>query len=412
LNEASGKKTWGKQLSYSITQETVSQQGEPVAFDKERQPPKEQRPLRVLIVGPSLDILGGQAVQAARLLAELKTEPSIEVSFLPINPRLPGLLRKLQAIKYLRTIVTSLLYCATLLARVRSYDVIHIFSASYLSFLIAPTPAILVSKLYRKKILLNYHSGEAEDHLRRSKTALRIINMVDEIAVPSSYLVAVFSKFGLKGRAIYNLVDTNLLRFRERAPLRPVFLSNRNLEPMYNVGCVLRAFQIIQQYCPEASLTIAGDGRQRRMLEALAGELGLVNVSFTGRVPPDKMPALYEKADIFLNASEIDNMPLSLIESFAAGLLVVTSNAGGIPHIVSNEKTGLVVECGDFQSMAEASLRLLKDERLASKIARNAREECDKYRWASVRSEWLKLYHQLACLTERPKDELSTVAGR
>src|ERR1043165_2425471 len=121
----------------------------------------------VLIVAASLDILGGQAVQAERLLRHLQTEPSIQVAFLPINPRLPGILRRLQSIKYVRTVTTSILYILNLLREVRKYDVIHIFSASYLSFLIAPTPAILVSKLYGKKILLNYHSGEAEDHLQQ-----------------------------------------------------------------------------------------------------------------------------------------------------------------------------------------------------------------------------------------------------
>src|SRR5882672_11463929 len=75
-------------------------------------------PLRVLIVAPSMDILGGQAVQAERLLAHLRAEPSLKVGFLPINPRLPGILRKLQAIKYVRTVVTSIAYVASLLVRV------------------------------------------------------------------------------------------------------------------------------------------------------------------------------------------------------------------------------------------------------------------------------------------------------
>src|SRR4030095_12754789 len=61
-------------------------------------------PLRVLIVAPSLEILGGQAVQAERLINHLRAEPSLEIGFLPINPRLPGILRKLQAVKYLRTV--------------------------------------------------------------------------------------------------------------------------------------------------------------------------------------------------------------------------------------------------------------------------------------------------------------------
>src|SRR5712691_11394674 len=122
--------------------------------------------LRVLIVAPSFDILGGQAVQAARLLERLRQEPGIEVGFLAVNPRLRGL-RKLQSIKYVRTLVTSIAYIASLLNCIRHYDVVHIFSASYFSFLLAPTPAIMVGKLYRKKLLLNYHSGEAEEHLQR-----------------------------------------------------------------------------------------------------------------------------------------------------------------------------------------------------------------------------------------------------
>jgi glycosyltransferase involved in cell wall biosynthesis len=354
------------------------------------------KPLRVLIVAPSLDILGGQAVQAARLLARLKEEPSIDVSFLPVNPRLPGPLRKLQAIKYVRTIVTSLLYWALLLARVRNYDVIHVFSASYFSFVLAPTPAILVAKLYGKRIVLNYRSGQAEDHLERwRRTALPTIRLVDEIAVPSNYLVEVFARFEFVARPIFNFVETERFCFRERRNLRPVFLSNRNLEPLYNVGCVLRAFAIIQQRFPEARLVVAGDGSQRAELETLARELTLRNVEFIGRVAPDRMHQLAGAADIYLNGSNIDNMPGSIIEAFASGLPVVTTDAGGIPYIVSNEETGLLVHRGDFEAMAAAALRLLEDNAFAWRLASRAREQCDKYRWVAVKSDWVQLYHEV-----------------
>lgn len=358
--------------------------------------------LRVLIVAPSLDILGGQAVQAAQLLSRLGEEPSLEVSFLPVNPRLPGVLRNLQSIKYVRTIVTSLLYWGLLLARVRNYDVIHVFSASYLSFVLAPTPAILVAKLYGKKTVLNYRSGEAEDHLRRwPQTSMPIFRMVNEIVVPSEYLVDVFGKFGLVGRAIFNFVDADRFCFRERRPLRPVFLSNRNLEPLYNVSCLLRAFVIIQRRFPEARLIVAGDGSQRDYLEKLARELELRNVEFTGRVAPEQMHDLEDTADIYLNSSEIDNMPGSIIEAFSSGLPVVTTDAGGIPYIVNNERTGLIVRCGDYEAMAAAAVRLLEDQALAARLSNAAREECKKYEWAAVKSEWLKLYHELG--RERPR---------
>ncbi|HYX41071.1 MAG TPA: glycosyltransferase, partial [Pyrinomonadaceae bacterium] len=214
-------------------------------------------PVRVLVVAPALDILGGQAVQAARLLEQLQREPALTVGFTPINPPFPSFLRRWQSIKYVRSIRTSLLYWWRLLADVRRFDVIHIFSASYFSFLISPTPAVVVAKLFGKRVVLNYRSGEAEDHLRRWPSARRILRRVDEIVVPSGYLVDVFARFGLRARAIFNIVETARFRFRLRRPLRPVFLSNRNLEPMYNVGCVLRAFALVQECYPEAQLTIA-----------------------------------------------------------------------------------------------------------------------------------------------------------
>lgn len=354
------------------------------------------RRLRILIVAPSLAILGGQAVQAARLLERLAEEPSLEVGFLPVNPRLPGSFGKLQSIKYVRTLVTSLCYWAMLLRRVRHYDIIHIFSASYWSFVLAPTPAILVAKLYGKRAVLNYRSGEAEDHLRRwRRTALPTIRLVDRIVVPSGYLVDVFAGFGLGAESIFNFVDTARFRFRRRAPRAPVFLSNRNLEPLYNVACVLRAFAIIQRRVPEARLLVAGDGSQRPALEALAKSLGLRHTTFLNRVAPDRMPGLYDEADIYLNSPNIDNMPGSIIEAFATGLPVVTTDAGGIPYLVTDGETGLMVRRDDHEAMAARALSLVEDEAMAARLGERARNECRKYEWPAVRNGWLQLYHSL-----------------
>ena len=353
--------------------------------------------VRVLIVAASLDILGGQAVQAERLIRHLSNEPSLEISFLAINPRLPGILRKLQSIKYLRTIATSILYILNLLREARKFDVIHIFSASYLSFLIAPTPAILVSKLYGKKILLNYHSGEAEDHLRRwPRTTMPILGLVDKVVVPSEYLVRVFAKFGIESHAIFNIIDLDRFEFRQRTPLRPVFLSNRNLETHYGVDCILRAFAYIQREIPDAVLTVVGDGSQRNALENLATELHLKRTNFTGRVEHDEIDRQYSASCIYLNASKIDNQPLSLLEAFACGLPVVTTDAGGIPDIVTDGVTGFMVPVGDYESLAARALELLADEPMAMRMTERARAECAKYTCAVVCPKWLDLYHSMA----------------
>jgi glycosyltransferase involved in cell wall biosynthesis len=357
------------------------------------------KPIRLLLVAPSLRILGGQAVQASYLLEHLSRESQFEVSFVAHNPRLPRPFRFLQRIKYVRTIVTSLLYGINLLLTVPRYDIIHVFSASYFSFLLAPTPAIFLARLFGKKVILNYHSGEAEDHLRCwPRTSVPIMKLADALVVPSQYLVDVFGKFGLHAHAVANVIDQQRFRFHNRRPLLPIFLSNRNLYPLYNVACILRAFARIQARFPEARLIIAGDGKQRPSLEQLARELELQNVEFRGLVTPDTMGELYDQSHIFLNSSNIDNMPGSILESFACGMPVVSTNAGGIRFLITHEKTGLLVPKNDHEAMASWAIRLLESPELAESIVRNSHEECAAYTWPAVRASWLELYRQLVGL--------------
>ena len=363
-----------------------------------RAPAREAaRPVRVLLVGPSLDILGGQAVQAARLLEQFRRVPALEVDFLPVNPRLPGPLRLLQRVKYVRTVATSVAYVASLLRRVPRFDVVHAFSASYWSYLLAPLPAVVVGRLFGKRTLLNYRSGEAEDHLANWPSATGTMRrFVDAIVVPSGYLVDVFGRFGLEARSVFNFVDIARLPHRVRAAPRPVFLSNRNLEPLYNVGCTLDAFARVQREVPEARLLVAGDGAERERLERRAAELGLTGVEFLGRVVPDRMGALYDRADVYLNSPNIDNMPGSIIEAYAAGLPVVTTDAGGIPYIVRDGETGLMVPRGDADAMAAAALRVLREPGLAERLSATAREEClRRYVWPAVEAEWVAVYEGL-----------------
>jgi len=352
------------------------------------------RPIRVVLVGPSLDILGGQAIILDRLRNRLEQLPELEVSFLAVNPRLPGPLRALQRVKYVRTVVTTIAYVWSLLWRIPRADVVHAFSASYWSFLLAPVPAMLVGRLFGKTVILNYRSGEASDHLANWRTAVPLMRLAHAIVVPSGYLVDVFARHGVAATAIFNFVEIERIPYRLRsAPPRPRFLSNRNFEPLYNVACAVRAFARIQREHPEATLVVAGDGSQRAPLEALVAELGVRNVHFAGRTSPAEMPALYDAADVYLNSPDIDNMPNSVIEAFAAGLPVVTTDAGGIPFIVRHEDNGLMVRSGDDAALAAQALRLLHDESLASRLALRARQEClERYVWPAVRDAWMALY--------------------
>ncbi|HET9799807.1 MAG TPA: glycosyltransferase family 4 protein [Gemmatimonadaceae bacterium] len=356
------------------------------------------RRVRVCVVAPSLAILGGQAVTAQRLIDGLRQVPGLDVGFLPHDPRSTALLRLCQRVKYLRTIATSVAYVASLLRRLPEYDVVHVFSASYWSFLLAPTPAILIGKWFGKRVVLNYHSGEAQDHLTRwSRTALPTLRRADAIVTPSDYLVDVFARFGLPARSIANWVDPSAVRYRRREMLRPVFLSNRNLHALYNVPCVLRAFGVIQRRFPDARLIVVGDGPDRATVHETARALGLRHVDFVGAVPPAEMGRWYDAADVYLNASNIDNMPNSIIEAFACGLPVVTSRAGGIPYLVEHERNGLLVDCENHEALATAAMRLLDDEQLAQRVIAEGLADVERrYTWAAVAGQWVSLYEGLA----------------
>jgi glycosyltransferase involved in cell wall biosynthesis len=296
--------------------------------------------------------------------------------------------------RYLRTLVNTAVYLARLVWLIPRHDVVHVFSASYAAFLLVPVPALVLAKLFKKKTVLNYHSGEAEDHLRRSRLAVRLCRLADAIAVPSDYLVGVFGRFGLRATAIPNVVDTGRFAFRPRT-VGPRFLAARSLEPLYGLPCILHAFAEIQRTVPEAHLTVAGDGSQRAALGELARELALNNVVFLGAVPPERMPAVYDACDIFLNASSIDNMPVSLLEAFASGLPVVTTDAGGIPYIVTDRQTGLLVPKNDSGALARAALSLVAHPAFASQLARAARTQCEQYSLANAVRAWLALYQAL-----------------
>ncbi len=353
------------------------------------------KPIRVLLIAPSPEILGGQSVQAQRILGNLAREPHIRATFLPMNPRL-GPFQFLKKIKFVRTAATFLTFLARLLWNAPRHDIIHVFAASYYSFVWAPAPAILVARLLGKKCILNYRDGQAEDHMANWPIANKRVRMADVVVAPSGYLVDVFKKFDIPASAIFNIIDPSPFHYREREKPRPIFLHNRILEPLYNIQCTLRAFQRIQQRYPEATLTLAHDGPSRGELEAYVRKLNLRNTEFIGKVPHNQIAELYDSVDIYLTSPNFDCMPGSLLECYSSGLPIIATDAGGIPYIAFNEKTALLVPRDDDEAMASAAFRLLEEEGLAVRLARAGRDELDRYSWdARVRDQWVGLYEDL-----------------
>jgi glycosyltransferase involved in cell wall biosynthesis len=363
--------------------------------------------LRVAIVAASLRYVGGQSVQADLLLRHWKDDPEIEARLIPIDPLLPRILAWVERVPLLRTVVRQPFYMWKLWRGFKDVDIAHIFSASYWSFLIAPAPALLAARLRGKRAIIHYHSGEARDHLRRFRSARPVLRRADGLVVPSPYLVDVFREFGLPAHVVPNIVDENQFSFRERRPLRPHLVCTRGFHPYYSVDMVVRAFAEVQKEFPEARLDLVGKGPSEAEIRNLVQDLQLSGVHFLGVASREEIGRFYDDADIFVNASWVDNMPVSIMEAFASGNPVVTTGPEGIRYLVEHERTGLLSEVGDAKALASNVMRLLRDPDLASRLATNAYKESQSYRWVAVRQRWLEEYRSLTSGSAEVAQELA-----
>jgi glycosyltransferase involved in cell wall biosynthesis len=250
-----------------------------------------------------------------------------------------------------------------------------------------------VARALGKRTILNYHSGEADDHLARWGWLVHPwLRLAHEIVVPSEYLRKVFARHGYRVRVVPNVVDTSHFRDRERRALGPHLVSTRNLERHYRIDNTLEAFALVRARYPHATLNVAGYGSEEPQLRRLATVLGTTGIRFLGRVKPNDLPAILDGADVFVNSSTVDNQPVSILEAFAAGLPVVSTPTGDIANMVRDGETGLLVPAGDPAAMAKAVISLLEDPDRAATMARRARGEVEKYSWANVSKQWAAIY--------------------
>lgn len=352
--------------------------------------------LRVAVVAPSLRYVGGQAVQADFLLRKWEGDPEIRTTFIPADPPFPSVLRWAARLPMLRTLIRAPFYWVSLWRGMRASDIVHIFSASYSSFLIATLPAWLVAKIQRKKTLINYRSGEARDHLRSSPLARAVLRRTDAIVTPNGYLVDVFAEFGLRALAIPNTVDASQFAFRQRVPLGPHLVCTRGFHPYYCIDVVVKAFAAVKKEFPAAQLDLVGGGPLEYQIRSLVAELKLPDVNFCGVATRNQIGEYYKRADIFINASRLDNMPVSVLEAFASGTPVVTTAPESMRYLVEHERTGLLSPTGDPEPLAQNVVRLLRDPALARKLIDNGLQQSRQYDWARVRQQWVQMYRELA----------------
>lgn len=358
-------------------------------------PNRSTRAVRVALVGPSLKYVGGQSVQLDLLLKHWSGETGVAASFVPVDPPFPPGLRWVGRVPGLRTIVRTPFYLFGLWRGLRNVDIAHIFSASYSSFLVAPLPAWFIARLRGKKMLIHYHSGEARDHLRNSWIARSVLKRANKIVTPSGYLVDVFREFGLTAEAIANVVDFSQFQYRRRNSLRPYLVCTRGFHPYYCVDVVVKAFARVQEEFPDAVLDLVGRGPLEAEIRGLVSTMQLKNVNFCGVASRSDIHKYYDRADIFINASRLDNMPVSVLEAFASGTPVISTAPEGMLYLVEPEQTGLLSKPGDAGALARNVIRVLRDPDTAHRLSENGRNAVARYDWELVSDQWLTTYRSL-----------------
>lgn len=291
----------------------------------------------------------------------------------------------------------SILYRLTckkkLFKEATNYDVLHIHCCSKVGFF----PAIIgisVGKELKKKVVLTYHGGGAEEFFRKhTKIVRHYLLKTDANIVLSGFLGEVFDKYQIPYNVIPNVIELDASKFRLREHIKPNFISIRTLSPLYNIECILRAFKKVKAQLPEATLTIVGGGPSRESLERMVAEENIQDVHFTGRVDNQEIYKYLDKADIMLSAPRIDNMPVSILEAFNAGLLVISSNVGGVPYMIEDGMNGLLFSSDNDKDLSSKMYDAVISNETSIQMIEKAHISLQQFSWEKVLSELSNLYN-------------------
>ena len=290
------------------------------------------------------------------------------------------------------SVLRRLLLPLRLLRVARGYDVLHIHCCSGWGFLPAVV-SVTVGRWLKKRLVLTYHGGGGEKFFDEHPRLIHhYLTRTDANIVLSGFLAKIFDKHNLPYTIIPNIIELDETQYRLRETLKPNFICTRAHEELYNIPCILRAFQKALTELPEASLTLVGDGSQHEALAEMAKEMGLTNVSFTGRVDNTEIYTFLDQADIFLSTPMVDNMPVSVLEAMNAGLLVISSRVGGVPYMIKNGANGLLFDSNDSDKLAELMLWSVENQTIAKAIIQQGHIEVKKYRWESIKDKLYDTY--------------------
>lgn len=285
------------------------------------------------------------------------------------------------------------------IARRDHYDAAHVDVFSGSAFVWAELVCEALC-LLGKPFVLTLHGGAlpqfAARHPRRVR---RLLGRAACVTAPSRYLQEQLSGFVPGLRLHPNAIDATRFAFRLRSRPAPRLLWLRAFHEIYNPQLAVAVLAQVSQRFAEATLTMVGPDKGDGSFAAtqvLIERSGLAaRTRLIRGIPPAEVAPIVAGHDIFLNTSNTDNTPVSVLEAMASGLLTISTRAGGVPYLLTDGSDSLLVPVGDAVAMTAAVVRVLADPELAGRLSLGARTTALHHDWARVLPLWQQLFRAL-----------------
>lgn len=332
---------------------------------------------RILYVGNKLS-RHGNTITAMEILGPLLQREGYEVAYASS--------KKNKALRLLDMWAKTIYYSAKL-----DYMLIDTYSTSNFWYVFSVSQ---LGRILGVKYIPVLHGGNLPKRLQSNPILCRMIfdHALTNVA-PSGYLLDVFQKTGFSNTVfIPNTIEIKNYTFKSRIQLNPKLLWVRSFSPIYNPAMALNVLALLKKDFADASLCMVGPDKNGYLetIKAYANRQNL-DVTFTGKLSKKEWATLSESYDIFINTTHFDNTPVSVIEAMALGLPIVSTNVGGIPFLLEDHKTALLVADGDVEAMVNAIKKMLKEETLTRMLTENAFQLTQTFDFENVKHQWLEI---------------------
>lgn len=247
----------------------------------------------------------------------------------------------------------------------------------------------------RKRYVPILHGGDLPSRLQSDKWLCSVVfgRSLANIS-PSIYLKRAFENAGYEVRHIPNFISISEYPFLKREVVRPRLLYVRSFHAIYNPELAVHILSELSESYANSSLCMVGpdkDGSLARV-KKIAQSYGLLDrIEFTGSLEKEAWIKHAANFDIFINTTNVDNMPVSVVEAMALGMVVISTNVGGIPGLIDHEVNGILVKPGDKRGFVSWISRLIDDPAMAERLSSSAREKAHSFDWNVVGSQWRSL---------------------